>query len=102
MTSRVSASGAVQCKQEGCTPVSNNGRTPTGTGPCLAGATHKGSCTRLLPALIKLLLQDWYAERAKYHRRNVTINTYISTVQDFVLFTCLTERSATAVTGTKS
>jgi len=56
----------------------------------------------LLPALIKLLLQDWYAERAKYHRRNVTINTYISTVQDFVLFTCLTERSATAVTGTKS
>ncbi|NHQ75081.1 TetR/AcrR family transcriptional regulator [Roseovarius gahaiensis] len=56
----------------------------------------------LLPALIKPLLQDWYVKRAKYKRRSVTIDTYISTVQDLVESACLAERSATALTGTKS
>jgi len=56
----------------------------------------------LLPALIKPLLQDWYVKRAKYKRRNVTIETYISTVQDLVESACLAKQSATELTGTES
>ncbi len=45
--------------------------------------------TPLLPSLIKPLLQDWYVKRAKYRRRGVTVETYVETVQDFVLSACL-------------
>jgi len=68
----------------------------------MAASVLRADTSPLLAALIKPLLQDWYVKRAKYHRRNVTIDTYISTVQDFVLSACLAERSATPVTGTKS
>jgi AcrR family transcriptional regulator len=68
----------------------------------MAASVLRADTSPLLAALIKPLLQDWYVKRAKYHRRNVTIDTYISTVQDFVLSACLAERSTTAVTGTKS
>lgn len=43
----------------------------------------------LLPMLIKPLLQDWYVKRAKYRRRGVDVDTYIATVQEFVLDACL-------------
>lgn len=45
--------------------------------------------TPLLPSLIKPLLQDWYVKRAKYRRRGISVETYIQTVQDFVLGYCL-------------
>ncbi|MEW5420519.1 TetR/AcrR family transcriptional regulator [Amorphus sp. 3PC139-8] len=47
----------------------------------------------LLASLIKPLLQDWYVKRAKYRRREVAIETYIATVQDFVLRACLADRN---------
>ena len=43
----------------------------------------------LLPMLIKAMLQDWYVKRAKYRRRKISVDTYISTVQEFVLGACL-------------
>ncbi|UZD90377.1 TetR/AcrR family transcriptional regulator [Cognatishimia activa] len=38
-----------------------------------------------LPSLIKPLLQDWYVKRAKYRKRNISVETYVQTIQDFVL-----------------
>lgn len=43
----------------------------------------------ILPALIKPLLQDWYVKRPKYKRRKISVETYIGTVQDFILRACL-------------
>ena len=43
----------------------------------------------LLASLIKPLLQEWYVKRWKYRRRGVSMETYIATVQDFVLTACL-------------
>ena len=45
--------------------------------------------TPLLPILIKPLLQDWYVKRSKYRRREVNVETYIKTVQEFVLCACM-------------
>jgi hypothetical protein len=53
----------------------------------------------ILPALIKPLLQDWYVKRAKYRRRNVSVETYILTVQDIILRACL-DRDAGRDAGT--
>jgi AcrR family transcriptional regulator len=38
----------------------------------------------LTAALIKPLLQDWYVKRAKYRRRNITIEAYIDAVSEMV------------------
>lgn len=43
----------------------------------------------LLASLIKPLLQEWYVKRGKYRRRNVSIETYVTTVQDLVRAACL-------------
>jgi AcrR family transcriptional regulator len=38
-----------------------------------------------LPSLIKPLLQDWYVKRTKYRKMGVSAESYVQTVQDFVL-----------------
>mgnify|MGYP000093564824 CR=1 FL=1 len=53
----------------------------------------RSGVTVLLPMMIKPLLQDWYVKRAKYRRRGVTIDAYISAVQEMVLSTAV-ERAA--------
>lgn len=58
----------------------------------LAEALEQGARTGLFrvadvemtAALIKPLLQDWYAKRAKYHRRGITPERYAQSVIDFV------------------
>ena len=55
----------------------------------IASGRFRPDTSPLLPALIKPLLQDWYVKRAKYRRRNVTIDTYIETGQRLVLSDCL-------------
>lgn len=52
----------------------------------------RANTSPLLPALIKPLLQDWYVKRAKYRRREVTIEIYIATVQSIVLSACSAEK----------
>ena len=54
----------------------------------IASGVFASDTPPLLPALIKPLLQDWYVKRAKYRRRGVTIEAYISTVQKVVLSAC--------------
>lgn len=54
----------------------------------IAAGRFRPETSPLLPALIKPLLQDWYVKRAKYRRRNVSIDSYIATVQAMVLATC--------------
>ena len=48
----------------------------------------RADTSRLLPALIKPLLQDWYVKRAKYRRRGVKMQTYIETVQAISVAAC--------------
>jgi len=48
----------------------------------------------ILPALIKPLLQDWYVKRTKYRRRNITVEVFSDTVQDFVIRACLPSQAA--------
>lgn len=38
----------------------------------------------VISALIKAMLQDWYLKRGKYKQRQVGVEDYIATVQDFV------------------
>lgn len=54
----------------------------------VAGGQFRSDTSPLLPALIKPLLQDWYVKRAKYRRRDVTLESYSVTVQDMVLAAC--------------
>ncbi|MCA0417613.1 MAG: TetR/AcrR family transcriptional regulator [Proteobacteria bacterium] len=39
----------------------------------------------LTAALIKPLLQEWYVKRAKYRRRDTSIETYIATTTNFIM-----------------
>ncbi|AUH35353.1 TetR family transcriptional regulator [Paracoccus tegillarcae] len=59
------------------------------TARAIAEERFRPGVTPLLPTLIKPLLQDWYVKRAKFRRRDVTVDTYIAAVQDMVLATCL-------------
>jgi AcrR family transcriptional regulator len=57
----------------------------------VAAGRFRADTSPLLPALIKPLLQDWYVKRAKYRRRDVTLETYSATVQEVVLAACLAD-----------
>ncbi len=61
----------------------------------IASGVFRADTSPLLAALIKPLLQDWYVKRAKYRHRGVSIDTYITTVQNLVLSACLTNRANT-------
>ncbi|WP_372921655.1 TetR/AcrR family transcriptional regulator [Roseovarius sp.] len=63
----------------------------------IAAGRFRADTSPLLAALIKPLLQDWYVKRAKYHRRSITIDTYIATLQDFVLSACLADEARTGL-----
>lgn len=39
----------------------------------------------MLAACLKAVLQDWYLKRAKYHRRQVTVDAYAAFAEDLVL-----------------
>ncbi|WP_261398366.1 TetR/AcrR family transcriptional regulator [Maritimibacter alkaliphilus] len=55
----------------------------------IARGVFRPDVPALLPALIKPLLQEWYVKRAKYKRRDVSMEAYIATVQDIVRRICL-------------
>lgn len=40
--------------------------------------------TRVLSAMIKALLQDWYLKRRKYHDADISVEQYAATVQDLL------------------
>ena len=54
-----------------------------------ANGVSRDDLREILWALIKPLLQDWYVKRTKYHRRKITVETLIKTVQDFILRACV-------------
>lgn len=59
------------------------------TALAIAQGRFRPGVTPLLPTMIKPLLQDWYVKRAKYRRRGVTVEDYISGVQEITLAACL-------------
>jgi len=59
------------------------------TARAIAEKRFRPNVTPLLPTMIKPLLQDWYVKRAKYRRREVSVDAYIEGVQQIVLAAAL-------------
>ncbi|WP_245760321.1 TetR/AcrR family transcriptional regulator [Roseivivax halotolerans] len=55
----------------------------------IAQGQFRSETSELLPALIKPLLQDWYVKRAKYRRREISLEAYSGTVKDIILRYCV-------------
>lgn len=53
--------------------------------------------TDMLAACLKAVLQDWYLKRAKYHRRQVTVDAYAAFAEDLMLSYLHPKRAPTRI-----
>ncbi|MGR3538683.1 MAG: TetR/AcrR family transcriptional regulator [Pseudooceanicola nanhaiensis] len=54
----------------------------------VADGSFRPDTSPLLASMIKPLLQDWYVKRSKYRRRAVSIDTYVTSIQQIVHDAC--------------